>query len=130
MLLTEKSMKRAIVLTGCLTILAALLAGASLTGTWKGQFDFGGTPVPLSFEFKANGDVLTGTVTGLPSGAGEIKDGKIQGATLTFLVMTEYQGAPIKLVYKCQLSGEELRINMGTEDGSWGVDFVAKRAQA
>jgi hypothetical protein len=108
-------------------MLAGLAAGADLTGAWKGQFDFNGTPVPLSFDLKANGEALTGTVTGLPAGVAEIKDGKIQGTGVTFSIMSEYQGDPIKLVYKGQVQGDEIHFNMGLEDGSWGVDFVVKR---
>ena len=39
-------------------------------------------------------------MTGLPSGAAEIKEGKLEGENLTFWIMTEYQGNPIKLVYR------------------------------
>ena len=34
------------------------------SGAWKGQFEFNGTPVPLTFELKVNGESLTGAVAG------------------------------------------------------------------
>jgi len=120
-------MKIALRLVASLALLAGLLGAADLTGSWKGQFDFNGTPVPLTFDLKANGEALTGSITGLPAGVSEIKEGKIQGSGVSFWIMTQYQGNDIKVVYKGQVSGEEIRFSMGTEDGSWGVDFVAKR---
>lgn len=120
-------MKITICLTAGLLLLAGVLAAADLTGAWKGQFEFNGTPVPLTFDLKTAGDALTGSVTGLPAGAAEIKEGKIQGASVTFFVMSQYQGDPIKLVYKGQVQDDGIHFNMGLEDGSWGVDFVVKR---
>jgi hypothetical protein len=120
-------MRIAICLTASLVLLAGLLAAADLTGAWKGQFEFNGTPVPLTFDLKTSGEALTGSVTGLPAGVAEIKEGKIQGANISFSIMSQYQGDPIKLVYKGQVQEDGIHFNMGTEDGSWGVDFVAKR---
>ena len=121
-------MKRTLMLFASLLLVAVAVFGADVTGSWKGQFDFSGTAVPLTFALKASGDTLTGTITGLPSGDTEIHDGKIQGAVVTFSAMTEYQGSPVKLVYRGEVKGDEIKLSMGTEDGSWGVDFVAKRS--
>jgi len=110
-----------------LMVFAGVLAAASLTGAWKGQFDFNGNAVPLTFDLKADGAALTGTVTGLPAGVADIKEGKVDGANITFFVNSQYQGDPIKLVYKGQVQDDGIHFSMGLEDGSWGVEFVAKR---
>jgi hypothetical protein len=121
-------MKRTFTLLGLLGLLATLLFCADATGKWKGSFDAGGTPREVTFDLKASGDALTGTVGGLLDKAAEIKDGKVQGANVSFWFMTEYQGNPIKLVCKGQLADDEIKFTMGLEDGQWSTEFVAKKS--
>ena len=120
-------MKRALVLVVSLLLPAAMLRAADISGKWKGQFQGGDSTRELAFDFKVQGENLTGTVTGLLDKALEIKDGKVQGDTTTFWVMSEWQGQPVKLVFKGQVSGSEIRFTMGTEDGGWSTEVTAKR---
>lgn len=120
-------MKRALVLVVSLLLPAAMLRAADISGKWKGQFQGGDSTRELAFDFKVQGENLTGTVTGLLDKALEIKDGKVQGDTATFWVMSEWQGQPVKLVFKGQVSGSEIRFTMGTEDGGWSTEVTAKR---
>jgi hypothetical protein len=119
-------MKRARFIFISMALLAATLAAADINGKWKGPMQAGDRE--LTFDLKADGARLTGTVSGLVDKALEIKDGKVEGDTVSFWVMSEYQGQPVKLVYKGQASANEIRFNMGTEDGSWGTEIAAKRA--
>jgi hypothetical protein len=121
-------MKQALALLGLLGLLATLLVGADATGKWKGSFEAGGTPRELTFDLKASGDAVTGTVSGVTANPAELKEGKLQGADVSFWFMTEYQGNPIKLVCKGQMAGEEIRFTIGTEDGGWSTNFVAKKS--
>ena len=120
-------MKRALALVVPCLLLAAMLAAADISGKWKGQFQGGDSTRELAFDFKVQGENLTGAVTGLRDKALEIKDGKVQGDSVTFWVMSEWQGEPVKLVFKGQLSGSEIRFTMGTEDGGWSTEVTAKR---
>ncbi len=120
-------MKRYIALTGLLLILVSLATAADLTGKWQGSFNFNEQAVPLTFDLKGATEI-TGTVTGLPSGVAQIKEGKLDGENLTFWLMTEYQGNAIKLVYRGKVSGSEIKFEFGTEDGSWGTQLVAKKS--
>jgi hypothetical protein len=115
-------MKRA---TFLLIALAGLLTAADVTGKWKGQMQTGNRE--LTFDLKADGAKLTGTVSGLIEKPVEIKDGKVQGDNIEFWVMSEYQGQPVKLVYKGKATATEIQFNMGTEDGSWGTEVTAKK---
>ena len=71
---------------------------------------------------------ISGTVTGMPGGVAPIKEGKLDGADLSFWIVIDYQGNPLKLVYKGKVNGNEIRFMFGTEDGSWGTELIAKKA--
>ncbi len=121
-------MRRNIVLAGAILLaLTALAAAADLTGKWQGSFTFQDQAVPLTFDMKGSTEV-TGTVTGFPSGVTELKDGKLDADNLTFWVMIEYEGSPVKLVFKGKVQESEIKFTFGTEDGSFSTDFVAKKA--
>jgi hypothetical protein len=119
--------RRCLAAVALMALTASLLAAADAAGTWKGSFDFNGTAVSLTFNLKASGTGVSGTIDGLPTAASEIKEGKVDGDSITFWAMTEYEGNPIKLVYKGKIAGDQITFTMGTEDGSWSTDVVAKR---
>lgn len=120
-------MKRTLAIVGLMGLLASLLLCADASGKWKGSFDAAGTTREVTFDLKASGNTVTGTVAGLLDRTSEVKEGKIEGDTVSFWFMTEYQGDAIKLVCKGQLSGDEIKFTMGLEDGQWSTDFVAKK---
>jgi hypothetical protein len=121
-------MKRTFLMIGILMCVAAMLSAADLTGKWTGQFDFNGNAVPLTLDLKTSGAALTGKVNGLPTENCEIKDGKIDGNTITFWLTTEYQGNAIKLVWTGKISAEQIDFTMGTEDGGFSVSFPIKKS--
>lgn len=123
-------MKRTFWITAILMLLSTLLSAADLTGKWTGQFDFNGNAVPLILDLKTSGASLTGKVSGLPTDNAEIKDGKIDGNTVTFWLMTEYQGNAIKLLWTGKISADQIDFTMGTEDGGFSVSFPIKKAAA
>ena len=119
--------RRCLSAAGLIALTAVLLMAADAAGTWKGSIDVNGTTVPLTFNLKTDGTTVSGTINGLPTEASEIKEGKMDGDSITFWCMTDYQGMPIKLVYKGKLAGDQISFTMATEDGSWSTDLVAKR---
>jgi opacity protein-like surface antigen len=119
-------LKHKMAAAGIVLLLAAVLSAADASGKWKGSFETPEGSATLVFDLKTAGDVLSGTVSGLAKPA-EIKDGKVQGDVITFSFVTEYQGNPLKLLMRGQVNGEEIKFNIGTEDGGWGTEFVAKK---
>ena len=121
-------MKRVFTLTALCLFLAALAWPAGLGGDWKGAFDFDGNSVPVVMHLAVKDAGVTGTIDGLPTSPTEIKEGKIDGDTITFWAATDYQGTTYKLVFKGKVTGDEIHFQFGTEDGAWGADLVVKRA--
>jgi hypothetical protein len=119
-------MKRNLAMAGMLIVLASLAWAAELTGKWEGSFTYNDQAVPVSIELKGSTEI-SGTVTGLPGGVAQIKDAKLDGETLSFWIMIDFQGNPLKIVYKGKVSGKEIKFMMGTDDGSWGTELIAKK---
>jgi hypothetical protein len=71
-----------IALLSCFLLVMAVTDG--LTGKWKGTLrTTDGRILPVAYNFKAEGDKLTGTTTS-PEGVADILDGKIIGNTFSF----------------------------------------------
>jgi hypothetical protein len=128
-LFMKNHFRRCLAAVAFMALAAGLLAAADAAGTWKGSFDLNGATVSLTFNLKASDTGVSGTIDidGLPNKPSEIKDGKVDGDSITFWSMTEYEGNPIKLVYKGKIAADQITFTMGTEDGSWSTDVVAKR---
>ena len=57
--------KRIVAMAGLSALAATLLIAADISGKWTGDMPGrGGETMPTSFTFKADGDKLTGTMTG------------------------------------------------------------------
>jgi hypothetical protein len=90
---------------------------ADVDGKWKGSFagGQGGDAMELVFNFKADGEKLTGSITS-PMGDMEITNGKIVGKELSFDV--DVNGMAIK--HKGTLDGDVIKLKvegMGAPDG-------------
>jgi hypothetical protein len=113
-------------------VICAIFAGAALaadiTGNWIGTLQAGDNPVPLTFEFKQDGEKLTGTVTG-PGGPLPLSDGKVTGDKITFYVQTDMNGSPTKFMMEGTIKGEEITITIKAEGGPDFAPTVLKRAK-
>lgn len=120
-------MMRACTVTAMMLFLAALAWPASLSGDWKGSFDFQGNSLSVVMHLTAKDADLTGRIEGLPTAPADIKDGKIDGDTVAFWIEADYGGTIYKVVFKGKVTGDEIHFQFGTEDGSWGTEMVVKR---
>ncbi len=83
------------------------------------------------YEFKVDGDKLTGNAIGDIAGeqsATEIKDGKVNGAGISFVEAVKFQGQDVRVDYKGKVAGDEIRFTR-TVDGSIKEEMVAKRVK-
>ena len=106
----------------------ALALAADVTGKWTAQVPSrqGGTR-EQSFTFKADGDKLTGSISGR-QGDVAITEGKISGDTISFTVTMDYGGNSVVQKYTGTVSGDEIKFK---REGGQGParEFTAKRAK-
>ena len=86
----------------------------------------GDDPIPLTFEFKQDGEKLTGTVTG-PGGPLPLSGGKVVGDKVAFYVTTDMDGSPTKFVTEGTIKGDEIAMTTRPEGGADFFSIVAKR---
>jgi hypothetical protein len=98
---------------------------ADVDGKWKASFSGGGGPdggaqtMELVFNFKADGEKLTGSITS-PMGDMPITNGKIVGKELSFDI--DVNGMAIK--HKGTIDGDVIKLKMegmGGPDGGQGA---------
>ena len=110
-------------------ILAVAVQAADVTGKWTGQVPTrdGGTR-ESTFNFKQDGEKLTGTMTG-PQGDIELKDGAVKGDDVSFNVALSFGGNDVKLIYKGKVAGEEIKFTRMREGTDQKQEFTVKRAK-
>ena len=123
--------KRIVFLSVCFVFAALSLAwAADVDGKWTAQVPGrGGQTRETTFTFKAEGDKLTGTVSGM-QGDTPISDGKISGDDISFTLKLNFQGNEITFLYKGKVSGDEIKMTRTRQGGDQpGQEFTAKRAK-
>ncbi len=101
---------------------------ADVNGKWVAQVPGrGGQSQDVTFNLKADGDQLSGTVTGR-RGEMNISDGKVSGDEISFVQVMEFNGNQVKMVYKGKVSGDEIKFTRQREGSERAQEFTAKRA--
>ncbi len=101
---------------------------ADVTGKWVAEMQGrNGQTRQVTFNFKADGSQLTGTVT-TNRGDAQISDGKINGDEISFVQVMEFNGNQMKMTYKGKVSGNEIKFTREREGGGRTQEFTAKRA--
>ena len=121
-------MKIRLALLSCLLAVAAF--AADVTGKWTAEVPGrGGNTMTQTFTLKADGSALTGTVAGGRGGDVSITNGKVDGDTITFDVVREFQGNSMTMHYTGKVSGDQINFKMERQGGEGQArEFTAKRA--
>jgi hypothetical protein len=126
----HKSVKSPSLLTACLALTFAFAANAAdVTGTWKSSFtNQNGQVRESTFKLKAEGEKLTGTVSGRNNDTA-IGEGKIKGDEVSFQVVREFNGNTMTNKYSGKLSGDTITGKSESQrDGQpQSRDWTAKR---
>ena len=119
-------------LAAVLLLAASLPAvAADVTGQWTTQFDTQVGVQKYTFDFKVNGEDLTGTAAFErmgEKGTTELKEGKVQGDKVTFVEMLDFQGNAIRIEYTGTVAGDEIKFTRKVGDFAT-EELVAKRAK-
>jgi len=116
--------------TGLLLGLLSIAAlAADISGKWTAQVPGrGGQTREATFNFKVDGNTLTGTVSGR-GGDMPIADGKIDGDSISFTQTLEFNGNSMKFLYKGTVSGDSIKFTRERDGGEGQAqEFTAKRA--
>ena len=121
-------MKTTIKVVFSLALLLAVAMAADLSGKWTGDMPGrGGDTTPTTFNFKADGEKLTGTMTG-PQGDIPLQDGKVAGNQVSFTTTLDFGGNSVKLLYKGTVSGDQIKMTREREGSGQPREFTIKRS--
>jgi opacity protein-like surface antigen len=102
-------------------LLSSVAAAADVSGKWKAEFTTpDGTQRVNTFNFKAEGATLTGTVAGAQDETA-IQNGKISGDDISFSAERPFGG----FTYKGKVSGNEIKFKV--EFNGQTFEMTAKR---
>jgi hypothetical protein len=105
----ELTMKKFVLLL--LVLLWAVPArAADVDGKWTGSLATPNGDVTIGFDFKADGEMLSGSTTGPDGSAIPIKNGKIDGNKISFLVSIDFGGQAVDLTYTGVVSPTEIKM--------------------
>jgi hypothetical protein len=105
----------------------SLSLAADISGKWKADYTSpDGTARTSTFEFKADGEKLTGKVSS-PRGESELKEGTIKGDDVSFVVIRNFNGDDVKIGYKGKIKGDTIQFTVQFGDQG-GFEMTAKRA--
>ena len=125
-------MKKLIILLS-LAVLPLAVFAADITGTWKSEFDSQIGLQKYTFAFKQDGTNLTGKANsevGDRKREAELNEGKVDGDSISFVEMLNFQENEIRITYTGKLSANGNEIQFTREVGDFArEDIVARREQ-
>jgi len=109
---TVRRMLLPVLVTFVLVLAAASVRAADVDGKWSGSLDTPMGAVQVGFNFKADGAALTGTTTGPDGAEVPIKNGKIDGDKISFVVTIDFGGMMFDLNYTGVVAPEVTKLTI------------------
>jgi hypothetical protein len=107
-----------------MTLSAATVFAADVTGTWTATAQSPNGDFTLTFTFKQDGTNLTGTVQGPQGDPIAISNGKVDGDKFTFDV--SFNGMTIH--HDCSWSGDEIKMSTKSDNANFpGMQMTLRR---
>jgi hypothetical protein len=106
---------------------ASAFAASDVTGTWTSKMvGPNGDSMQITFTFKQDGAVLTGTSSGPMGDPMTISDGKVDGDKLSFNV--SFNGMTIK--HEGVITGDTIKLTSKSDSGDFpGMEMTLTRAK-
>jgi alpha-N-arabinofuranosidase len=127
---THNMKTRIILLTLALSVCSVW--AADITGVWKAQFDTQRGLQKYTFTFQQDGTKVTGNASAEVNGPkreSELKEGKIEGDTVSFVEPLNIQGNDLRITYTGKVSVNEIKFTRQVGDFAT-TEAVAKRESA
>ncbi len=111
-------------------VAATGVRAADVTGVWTAEFDTQIGVQKYTYTLKQAGDKVMGKANSDIAGEKrevELREGKLDADTITFIEVFDFQGNEIRIEYKGKLSGDQIQFTRNV--GEFATEqFVAKRA--
>ena len=116
---------------GLALAMAVVAAAADVSGKWTAEIPGRqGNTQQSTITLKADGEKLTGSMTGPGGNEIQIADGKVKGDEISFSTTMDRGGNTIKFAYKGKVAGDEIKFTREREGGQGRTqEFTAKRAK-
>jgi len=108
-----------------LLLLTVSAFAADIDGKWTGTIATPNGDFPQTFNFKANGAALTGSLTIMEGMEVPISNGKIDGNNISFSVTLDF-GMPFTITYTGVVSGNDLKVK--ADAAGMPFEFALKKA--
>ena len=105
---------------------------AGPTGTWKWTVKFNDQELNFTLKLKAEGDKLTGALSGPRDQETKIEDGTYKDGEVAFKVTRERNGQKFVIKYKGKVSGDTIKgkSEFDRNGETMSRDWEAKRAKS
>jgi hypothetical protein len=94
---------------------------------WTASFETQVGTQNYTYTFKVDGGKLTGTAKS-DNGSVQITEGAVNGDDVSFVENLDFQGMPLRIVYKGKASGDQIKFTRVVAD-MFNEELVAKRAK-
>jgi hypothetical protein len=111
--------------------IACSLNAADVNGQWKSEFDTQIGHLKYRYDFKAEGEKLTGKALREREGEKtetEIKEGRLSGNDISFAEFVKFQDQEIRIDYRGVVEGDEIKFTRKVGDFAT-TEIVARREQ-
>jgi hypothetical protein len=112
-----------------LFVLVFTASAADVSGTWKAAMETPNGPFETTFNFKVDGEKLTGSTSNRFMQDAPISEGKIEGDQISFIVNSTFNGNDVKVSYKGKVAGDEIKLSVEIAGRDGALEMTARRSK-